>query len=372
MLQPQDVTWSLEQSLEDGSVQNVRIASSPFRVGRRREMELRLQSPSISSLHAEIVIRDGKPFVSDRNSTNGTFVNGFRVEEETALDDGDVVQFANLCLRVHQRGATESENEQSIQQTTGSVTEFQESKDQALGLARFSVLINERAVMPHFQPVVSLNDGATIGYELLGRSRLFGLTSPREMFLAAKRLDREAELSRMLRSEGLKVSQRIAGEFQLFVNLHPHELSDLDTLFETVGALREEYPQQKLSLEVHAQTQFKKTVLADLSKGLTDLDIGLVFDDFGDGHARLMELIELGPAAVKFEKQFVQGAHRFPADQQKRLAALLRMLVDVGITPLAKGVECKEDAASCQEMGFQWGQGFYYGKPASVARFEAR
>jgi len=364
--------WSLEQSLEDGSVQHVRIAASPFRVGRKRGMELRLQSPSISSLHAEILLRDGKPYVSDKNSTNGTFVNGFRIEEETAIDDGDVVQFANMCLRVYHRSNEGKEPSKHVMSTAANATEFQESKDQALGLARFSVLISERAVMPHFQPVVALSDGGTVGYELLGRSRLFGLTSPREMFLAAKRLDREAELSRMLRSEGVKASQKIPGDFQLFVNLHPHELSDLDMLFSTVRELRDAHASQKISLEVHAQTKFKKTMLADLAAGLAELNVGLIFDDFGDGHTRLMELIELGPACVKFEKQFVQGAHKFPPNQKKRLSALIRMLGDVDITPLAKGVECEEDAAACKDMGFEWAQGFFYGKPASVARFAAR
>ena len=363
--------WSLEQSLEDGAVQHVRIASSPFRVGRRRGMELRLQSPSISSHHAEILLREGKPYVSDRNSTNGTFVNGFRIEEETQLDDGDIVQFANICLRVYNRSNDPASQAPGVVATAANATEFHESKDQALGLARFSVLISERAVMPHFQPVVDLGGAGITGYELLGRSRLFGLTSPREMFLAAKRLDREAELSRMLRSEGVKAARKIPGDFQLFVNLHPHELSDLKTLFASVGELREEYPLQQISLEVHAQTQFKKTMLADLAAGLSDMNVGLVFDDFGDGHARLMELIELGPACVKFEKQFIQGAHKFPAGQKKRLSALIRMLGDVDITPLAKGVECEADATVCSEMGFKWAQGFYYGKPASVARFSS-
>ena len=84
--------------------------------------------------------------------------------------------------------------------------------------------------MPHFQPIVDMRDGRVFGYEVLGRSRLFGLKDPGSMFAAAKVLNMEGELSRILREEGIRHGQVLADEHILFVNTHPAEMDDIDLL----------------------------------------------------------------------------------------------------------------------------------------------
>ncbi len=64
--------------------------------------------------------------------------------------------------------------------------------------------MENRLVTPFFQPIIDLTNGRYIGYEVLARSRLFGLESCAAMFNAAARLNMEVELSRMLRWEGVR------------------------------------------------------------------------------------------------------------------------------------------------------------------------
>ena len=45
------------------------------------------------------------------------------------------------------------------------------------------------------------------------------------------------------------------------------------------------------------------------------------------------------------------------------LASLVQMVRDLGIAPLAEGVELAADHEICRQIGFQFGQGFYYGYP---------
>ncbi len=42
------------------------------------------------------------------------------------------------------------------------------------------------------------------------------------------------------------------------------------------------------------------------------------------------------------------------------------MTCDLGIATLAEGVETEGEHQVCQQLGFDIGQGFYYGKPAPV------
>jgi pSer/pThr/pTyr-binding forkhead associated (FHA) protein len=69
------------------------------RVGRSRESDIFLVDPSVSRNHALLDVRDGKLVVRDAGSTNGTFVNGERVQLRT-LRLGDRVAFGKTEMLV--------------------------------------------------------------------------------------------------------------------------------------------------------------------------------------------------------------------------------------------------------------------------------
>jgi hypothetical protein len=73
-----------------------------LRIGRSEESEIVLLDPGVSRTHAIVEIAGGKAFVRDLGSTNGTFLNGRRIEAE-ALRDGDELRFGNTRLRVEAR-----------------------------------------------------------------------------------------------------------------------------------------------------------------------------------------------------------------------------------------------------------------------------
>lgn len=73
-------------------------------VGRSDESDIFLVDPSVSRAHATIDSEDGESILHDLGSTNGTFVNGERVEGRRHLRDGDVVMFGNTEMRVEVSG----------------------------------------------------------------------------------------------------------------------------------------------------------------------------------------------------------------------------------------------------------------------------
>jgi hypothetical protein len=56
----------------------------------------------VSQLHARIYIRDGKPFVEDLGSTNGTFLNRDRLSKTMPLHRGDKLQIGQTVLEIVQ------------------------------------------------------------------------------------------------------------------------------------------------------------------------------------------------------------------------------------------------------------------------------
>ena len=77
--------------------------SNVLTVGRNAECDISLPDDSfMSGLHARIEIRPEGAWIVDLNSTNGSFVNGRRVETERQVRDGDRVQFGGVVLETKQ------------------------------------------------------------------------------------------------------------------------------------------------------------------------------------------------------------------------------------------------------------------------------
>jgi EAL domain-containing protein (putative c-di-GMP-specific phosphodiesterase class I) len=348
------VVWLLTgQFAEDEPVRHVRVDVVPFTIGRQGESSLSIPSPTVSRRHAELHFAGEQLRLVDLGSTNGTFVNGIRIQGTCQVNHGDLLQFGNVVFRVNRQ------KKESVQQTMA-----EDSCDRALALIQFDQLLTQRAVVPHYQPIVNIKTGGVFGYEVLGRSRLFGLKDPHSMFSAAKVLDLEGELSRIMREEGIECGRILPPEHLLFVNTHPVEMEDIDLLVLSLRELRESAPQRPLVLEIHEAAVTHSDQMKILRAALTELGIKLAYDDFGAGQARLVELIEVPPDYLKFDMKLVQHLDKASLERVKLLSSLIRTVHDMGIEPLAEGIETAAENKICRELGFTCAQGYFYGRPA--------
>lgn len=355
---PTDSIWVLSGQLSGGEPgRDVSIHTLPFQVGRRPDLPFSIPSPTVSNLHAEIVRHgSGGLLLRDLGSTNGTFVNGKRLLDETVLESGDLVQFADLVFRLRRKSA-------------GGITQTATGDNcaQALALIQFDKLMSERAVVPYLQPITHLESRVNVGFEVLGRSNLFGLKEPKAMFRAASQLNLEAELSRMFRWEGIRCSQKLPGRPPLFLNTHPVELEDLELLILSMQEAREAYPEHAFTLEIHESAITDPTIMRRLQTSLAALQVSVAYDDFGAGQARLIELADVPPDYLKFDIQLIKNIHLASEQRQRMLASLAGMVRDLGIQSIAEGIECDEEATVCAQMGIPLGQGYYLGRPAPIA-----
>ncbi len=68
------------------------------KIGRDPGSDIHLASSNVSKRHARIVNREGRYFIVDRKSTNGTFVNGARVTTPQVLKNGDRIFVGDFVL----------------------------------------------------------------------------------------------------------------------------------------------------------------------------------------------------------------------------------------------------------------------------------
>lgn len=93
------MTWKLQAITGEITGQEITVDRDML-VGRHQDADLLLQAAEISRRHAALLLKDQLLWVQDLNSSNGTFVNDIRIEQEKQLHDGDIVEFASFKFSV--------------------------------------------------------------------------------------------------------------------------------------------------------------------------------------------------------------------------------------------------------------------------------
>jgi pSer/pThr/pTyr-binding forkhead associated (FHA) protein len=78
----------------------IEIKGAEFTIGRGDDVNLRPQSDLISRRHCSLGIRDGKAYLKDLNSSNGTYLNGNRIQGEVQLNVRDRLRVGRLQFEV--------------------------------------------------------------------------------------------------------------------------------------------------------------------------------------------------------------------------------------------------------------------------------
>ncbi|MEM1207584.1 MAG: EAL domain-containing protein [Acidobacteriota bacterium] len=362
--------WYLEGFIDhERNVWRTALDRYPFCVGRRQGVDLLLSSGQISNRHAELMVRDGGVWLTDLGSTNGTFVNGHRVASSVRLDEGDHLRFARQEFRLVHIG-----ERTSVGQTTDTVaidTEVLPANPVALE-RELQRMLETHDFLIHFQPLVDLGTGDLLGFEALGRGKIGSeVIAPNALFEIAEMAGLEVELSHRLRVKALAEAPRLEGRPRIFLNTHPAELQHgaaplLTSMARLLAGSATPWP---LVLEVHEGAVVEPLSLGGLGGGLRELGVDLAFDDFGTGQARLLELAEVEPQYLKFDKIWIRGLHRATGARQGMVRHLVEMVEDLGIEMIAEGVESLEEEMACRNLGFHYAQGYHFAHPAPASSF---
>jgi hypothetical protein len=68
-------------------------------IGRSKDADVQIDDRYASGIHARLFSREGRHWVEDMNSTNGTTLNGAALNGEAELVDGDTVQIGDTVFR---------------------------------------------------------------------------------------------------------------------------------------------------------------------------------------------------------------------------------------------------------------------------------
>ncbi|WP_432536676.1 putative bifunctional diguanylate cyclase/phosphodiesterase [Kineococcus arenarius] len=252
----------------------------------------------------------------------------------------------------------------------GSVRWFQPvMRERVLGRLRLEdelrLALERGQLEVHYQPVVRLADAERVGFEALVRWHHpeRGLLAPEDFWpvaeesglsVAVDALVLERVLDLLQRRPGVRVSvntcaRRFDGTFadEVLTQLHARGLDP--------GRL-------VVELLEHSLLAGDTTTTRELAR-LAGAGVRIAIDDFGTGYSGLSYLHRLPVVALKLDRSFVTG---LPADTDAgRIAAAVAGLArGFGLVALAEGVETRAQAEHLRAQGWEFAQGFHFGRPA--------
>lgn len=235
-------------------------------------------------------------------------------------------------------------------------------------LMEFHNIIEQQIIHSVYQPIVSLHDGQVHGYEALSRGPEHSeLRSPLELFRLAEMEGELYRLDLIARQKAVQGLQGKAYERKVFINIPAQIIHDPDF---TPGQTRKMIEACGLSPE---QIVFEITERSSIEDFTTAKKIlshyrsqgyQIAIDDAGAGYSSLLAIAELQPDYIKIESALVQNIHR---DKLKEtvLETFVSFAKKLNIPLIAEGIEESEDLIKLMEMGVQFGQGYFIGRPLS-------
>jgi len=359
-------SWYLER-IEEGAPRIVSIVRFPFTIGRLESSDLFLDSSLISRRHAEIDINEDGIFVRDFNSTNGTLINNRHLRgAQAAAQVGDILQFGNFSFRL--RHDIAQSPSMDARGTTRSGAMFS-SASHFVSADLSEAVECTGALEPYFQPIVHARDLRLSGYEWLGCGTLAGLEkSAIRLPKVACGLVRTQECATLSDENEMlaamwQMSQKHSSpsDLTIFFNVLPEKTAP-ELLRVVLLELRAITPTVPFVIEINEATALPGKDMADIKALLHSLGMRLAYDRFTTGQPRLLEALTVLPDIIKFDPIWIHALEQHPSTQQL-VADLITVARNLGIETLAEGIETRAAVDICIALGFDYLQGFYFGKP---------
>jgi len=344
---------------------------------QQREIEDYLNSFSVGGSHAAMLGDDKFAFVHEKDAKGGPSVDyAQEIKKATGIGINAATidaSEANLSERDSMRAMVFSMQQFAAGSDGFSVSEIESNCGTLIGqtterVVAFRKVLEDGAFTLVYQPIVSLKEGTTHHFEALTRFDLPDMIKSQwEMIRFAEEvgliLDFDlAVLSRTIQK--LRELLRAGDAPAIAVNVSGRSLSDPEFILELVSTLKGN-KDLKAYLSIEITESSKIHDLDRLSEALKEIraeGFRVYLDDFGAGASGFQYLKKMKVDALKIDGDYVRDALTNKEDRAY-LRAMVTLCRDLNIVTVGEWVETKEHAILLRDMGVDYGQGYYFGKP---------
>jgi EAL domain-containing protein (putative c-di-GMP-specific phosphodiesterase class I) len=220
-----------------------------------------------------------------------------------------------------------------------------------------------------YQPIVDLGSGALHHFEVL--TRFAPGQSPYELVSFSEEVGLAEELDLAVCEKALRFAAKTGIRSTLALNLSGRSVQSPAFIGRLMGLVAELAPDaRKVMFEITESAAIQNIEDAEIViRALRRRGHSLCLDDFGAGFSAFTYLRRFEVDFVKLDGKFLNSAFANARD-----AALVRSLThlcrDLRCSTIGERIETAEEARASRDLGVDYGQGYYFGKPAPVPRYE--
>ena len=229
--------------------------------------------------------------------------------------------------------------------------------------------INDNLIEPAFQPIFDLQTGNIFGFEALCRIRFNNSIIYPDQFIE------EAEDLGLINKIDLltirKACERISSiknkngvNFTLFVNISAKAFKDKAFFQEIVNIAKTYDMQNRLYIEITERESLSSLEkFEEIEEFLKYYGIHFVIDDFGSGYSSFLYLKFIKTEILKIDGAFVKNLTK--NDRDKAIVKGIHTTAKhLNTKTLAEFIEDEETLIELKNIGIDYGQGYYLGKPS--------
>ncbi len=224
----------------------------------------------------------------------------------------------------------------------------------------------------HYQPIVGLTSGTTVGFEALVRWQHpeRGLVPPAEFIPVAEETGLLGGIARWIRHEACTQMQTWRETHPAFrdltmsINISGSSFADpgfVAQISSVLGATG--LPAGNLKMEITESVMMSNVDAIPTLHRVRDLGVHIGMDDFGTGYSSLSYLHRLPVDTLKVDRSFIwnMGA---AGENVEIVRAIVRLGQTLGMDVVAEGIETGMQRELLAAMGCELGQGYLFARPA--------
>ncbi len=224
-------------------------------------------------------------------------------------------------------------------------------------------IMGSRQLRAAFQPVRRLADGVVHGWEALIRGPQGSpFETPNVLFAVARDNDMDVELETLCLETIFGALPRGVGSRRLFVNAssmllrHPVFLDERN-----LTAINRSH--NDVVIEISEKEMVDYSSFGDILTAVRGAGMKIAIDDAGSGYSGLEAILNLRPDYIKVADSLVRGLEEDPI-KREIISSLATIGGRIDSTLVAEGIEREEERDALIELGIEYGQGFFLGRPS--------
>ncbi len=234
------------------------------------------------------------------------------------------------------------------------------------------ILMDKSKVKTMFQPILSLEEGSTVGFEILNRPESTVHFPTTETFY-----DYVGESSHVVMVEQFlrnlsieRFAEQVKDHYGhkkpiVFLNIQTQVLADPCWRSGITLELLEKYnltPNQIVLELTEKQSVKNYNQFKELIEHYRQQGFRIAVDDAGTGYNSLQTLVYLKPEFIKLDKSLIRNIHCHQ-ENQHLVKLLVKYAMQVGTKIIAEGIETDAELEYLQGIGVHMGQGYALGRP---------